>query len=99
MGAGIGRSVGIVTILRDGRPRNFISIPGRVRGFLFSVIFRLVLELTQQNGYRGWISRSRAAGGETDHSPPSSAGVKNGGAIPHFPMSSWCDNFTFCLSP
>jgi hypothetical protein len=33
---------------------------------------------------------SKAAGREADHSPPSSADVKNGGAIPPLPhMSSW----------
>jgi hypothetical protein len=36
----------------------------------------------------GWISPRR----EADHSSPTSAEVKNGGAIPPLPhMSSWCD--------
>jgi hypothetical protein len=39
----------------------------------------------------GCFPRSKVAGGEADHSPPSSAEVKNGGAMPPFPhMSSWC---------
>jgi hypothetical protein len=57
------------------------------------------------NGYRGALSpRLKRPGREADHSPPSSAEVKNGGAIPPLPyMSSWHsaelikhrDNFTF----
>jgi hypothetical protein len=32
MSAGIDRSVGIVSSLRDGRPRKYGSIPAKVRG-------------------------------------------------------------------
>jgi hypothetical protein len=55
------------------------------------------------SGYRGWVKRQ---GREFDHSPPSSAEVKNGGNIPPLShMSSWHsaelikhrDNFTFTL--
>jgi hypothetical protein len=42
------------------------------------------------NGYRGLFPRGKRQGREADHSPPSSADVKNGGAIPPLPpMSSW----------
>jgi hypothetical protein len=45
------------------------------------------------NGYLGALSLSvKRQGREADHSPPSSAKVKNGGAIPSLPcMSSWHD--------
>jgi hypothetical protein len=42
------------------------------------------------NGYRGALSPEvKPQEREADHSPPSSAEVKNGGAIPPFLMSSW----------
>jgi hypothetical protein len=41
-------------------------------------------------GILGSSPRGKAAGGEADHSPPSSAEVMNGGAIPPLHnMSSW----------
>jgi hypothetical protein len=58
------------------------------------------------NGYQGLFPGGKAAGHEADHSAPSSAEVKNGGAIPPLRrMSSWHnasfikrkDNFTVTL--
>jgi hypothetical protein len=43
------------------------------------------------DGYWGLFPASKAVGGhETDHSPPFSAEVKNGGAIPPHPNTSSC---------
>jgi hypothetical protein len=56
------------------------------------------------NWYCGLFPQGvKRPGREADHSPPSSADIKNGGAIPSLPMSSWHnvylikhkDNFTF----
>jgi hypothetical protein len=61
--------------------------------FLFAIMSRLALGLTQPPVK--WVLRAaspgvKRLGREADHSPPSSAEVKNGGAIPPLPtMSSW----------
>jgi hypothetical protein len=91
---------------RVGRPW-FESGPAGVGGFLYSTEFRPAPGPTQPPIQRapGAISPGvTRSGREADHSPPSSAEVKNGGAIPRLPqMSSWHiaelikhgDNFTF----
>jgi hypothetical protein len=70
--------------------------------FLFSTASRPALGPTQPpiQWYRGLFPRGlKRQGLEADHSPPSSAEVKKGGAIPPLPhMSSWHrDKFTFLL--
>jgi hypothetical protein len=51
-------------------------IPGRVRILPFSILFRPALGSAQQTGV------VKQLGSEADHSPPSTAVVKNGGAVP-----------------
>jgi hypothetical protein len=61
------------------------SIPGSGNIFLFSTASRPTLGLNQSPIQ--WVP-----GGEADHSPPSSAEVKKGGAIPpRSHTSSWCN--------
>jgi hypothetical protein len=69
------------------------SIPGRGKSFLSSVGSTTALGLAQSpiqcvhGSLSPWVKRPRC---EADHSPPSSADVKNGGAtspLPH--TSSW----------
>jgi hypothetical protein len=60
--------------------------------FLYSIASRLAWHppglLSSQ--YQGLFHWGKSAGHETDRSPPSSAEVKNDGAIPPLPdMSSW----------
>jgi hypothetical protein len=67
------------------------SIPGRGKIFLFSTASRPVLGPTQPPIQ--WIPvvispGVEQPGCEADHSPPSSAKVKNGGAIPPLPHKS-----------
>jgi hypothetical protein len=73
----------------DGRG----SIRGRGKIFLFSITSRSALGPTQSpiRWVLGAISpRVKRLRREADHSPPSSAEVKKGGAIPPLPhMSSW----------
>jgi hypothetical protein len=65
------------------------SIPGRVKGF-FSTASRSSLRTTHHPVQ--WGSATPSLGGKADHSPPSSAELKNGGAVPPLPhTSSWCD--------
>jgi hypothetical protein len=57
------------------------------------------------SGYQGHFSRGKATGREADHSPSSSAEVKNAWnytSTPHYVFMAWClvkhrDNFTFTL--
>jgi hypothetical protein len=58
-------------------------IPSRGKIFLFSTVFRLVTEPTKPSIQR--VSWVKWPGCDEDHSPPSSAEVKNGGSIPPFP--------------
>jgi hypothetical protein len=62
------------------------SISGRGKSlFLYSTIYRPVLDLTQPPIQ--WVQGIKRPGHETDHSPPSSVKVNNGSAIP--PISAW----------
>jgi hypothetical protein len=68
----------------DGRG----SSPSRGKIFLFSTTSRPALGPTQPPIQ--WVPGVKLQGREADHSPPSSAEVKNGGAIPSLPhMSAW----------
>jgi hypothetical protein len=99
-------SVGIATGYGLDGPA---SIPGRGKIFLFSTTCRPALGPTQppiQWAPGTLYPRIKRPGRKADHSPPSSAEVKNGGAIPPLPhMSSWHsvwlikhrDNFTFYI--
>jgi hypothetical protein len=84
--------VGVVTRLWAGQPRNQDSISGRCKR-LFSITSRLALGPTQPSTQ--WVPGSVSLGlkrqrREADRSPPSSAEVKNGGAISLLAhMSSW----------
>jgi hypothetical protein len=67
-------------------------IPGKGKIFLFSSLNWLWGPPSLlPNGYWGLFPRGvKQQGREADHSPPSSAKVKNSGAIPPLPnMSSW----------
>jgi hypothetical protein len=68
------------------------SIPERGKGY-FSTVFRPALGSTQPpiQWAPGDLSRGvKRPGREADHSPPSSAEVKSGGAIPRLShMSLW----------
>jgi hypothetical protein len=69
------------------------STPGRVRIFLFSVLPRPALRSTQPPIQ--WVPGTiflgvKRPGREVDHSPPSSADVRNDGVILPLPgISSW----------
>jgi hypothetical protein len=84
-------SAGIVTGYRLDGP-GFDSGQGQ-EIFLFSIESRPALGHTQPSIQ--WVSGALSLGAkwlrrEADHSPPSSAEVKNGGAIPPLPhKSSW----------
>jgi hypothetical protein len=69
------------------------AIPGRYKIFLFSIASRPCLGPTQPpiQWVLGALSSGvKRLGREPNHSPPSSAEVKNGGAIPPLPLlSSW----------
>jgi hypothetical protein len=69
----------------DGRG----SFPGRAKIFIFSITIRLALGLTQPSSQ--WVPGALSPGVKrpgryADHSPPSSAEVKNGGTIPPLPQ-------------
>jgi hypothetical protein len=86
-------SVGIATGYGlDGRG----SIIGRGKIFLFSTVTSTALEPTHPPIQ--CVPEALSPGVKRpgrDHSPPSSAEVKNGGAMPPFPhMSSWKDKTT-----
>jgi hypothetical protein len=67
--------------------RTSVRFPA-VQDFLFSTASRPALGPTQPP--IRWVPAVKRPGHETNHSPPSSAEVKNGGAIPPFPhVSSW----------
>jgi hypothetical protein len=90
--------------LRTERPG---SIPGRCKIFVFSTAFRPALGPTQTTIQ--WVLGALSTGvkrpaREANHSPPSNAVVKNGGAVP--PLLRMCfwhsaylikhsDNFIF----
>jgi hypothetical protein len=66
-------------------------IPGRGKIFLFFAVFRLALGCTQPPIQ--WVQEAlslgiKGQGCEADHTPPSSAKVKNGGAILPLPHTS-----------
>jgi hypothetical protein len=69
------------------------SIPGRCKIFFFSTVSTLALGPTQPpiQWVPGVLSLGvKRLGREADHSPPSSAEVKNCGAVPPLPhISSW----------
>jgi hypothetical protein len=79
--------------LRGGRSR-FDSQQGQ-ESFLYSTVSRLALEPTLPPTQ--WVPGALSPGGnqpgrEATHSPPASADVKNGRAIPPVPLtSSWRD--------
>jgi hypothetical protein len=86
-GAGIAKSVE----RRAGRPG--FRFPARERKFLFFTVFRPVLGPTQPpiQWVPGALSPgAKRPGREPDHSPPTSAEINNGGAIPPLPHTvSW----------
>jgi hypothetical protein len=59
------------------------SIPGRGKIFLFSIVSRPALGHTEPPIQ--WVPEEKRPGREADHSPPSSAEVKSGGAITPLP--------------
>jgi hypothetical protein len=66
--------------LRAGRPRGRSSSPGRIKLFLLSTSYRLVLEPTHppiQWGQGALSSGLKRPGREADHSSPTSAEIKN----------------------
>jgi hypothetical protein len=72
--------------LDDGRIK--VTFPAGATNFLFSTTYRPVLGPTQS--LIQWVPWTlspeiKRLGGETDHSLPSSAEVKNGGAISSLP--------------
>jgi hypothetical protein len=72
-------SVGITTRLQDGQP-GFDSQQGQ--DMVFSIVSRPALGPPQSIK---WVPGMKRDGREADHSPPSSAEVKNGGAITSTP--------------
>jgi hypothetical protein len=70
--------------------------PAGEKSLLYSTAFRLVLKSTQPPIQ--WILRAlspgvKRPGSETDHLPPSSVEIKNGGAVPTLPHTpSWRDS-------
>jgi hypothetical protein len=71
----------------------FFSNPGRGKIFLFFTMSRPALRPTHPpiQWVPGALSPgAKRPGRKADHSPPSSAEVKNGGAIPSFPYMSSC---------
>jgi hypothetical protein len=76
--------------LQAGRPTGQSSNPGSVKIFIFSTSSKLVLGPTQPPIQWLPISlRVKRPGPGADHSPPTSAEVKNGGTIPLPHMPSW----------
>jgi hypothetical protein len=72
---------------------NWGSIPDRVKIFIFFIEFRLALVPTQPpvQWVPGILSLGiKWLGCEADHSPPSTAKIKNGGVIPLLPHTSSC---------
>jgi hypothetical protein len=82
-------TVDTATRLRVGRPRKQSSIRGRSKKFSLLHNVQTVSGPTQPpyNGYWGLFSwRSKRQGSKADHSTPSSANAKNGGAAPPPPI-------------
>jgi hypothetical protein len=75
--------VGRATRLRTGRPRDHGSLTGRRKKCLFSTASRSALgPMPPIQWVQGVVSPVlQRPASETDHSPPSSADIKNGGAI------------------
>jgi hypothetical protein len=73
----------VVSIAMGYRLDGWSLNPGRGKIFLFYITSRLALGPTQPPIQ--WVSGVKQLGGEVDHSPPSSAEVKNGGSIPPLP--------------
>jgi hypothetical protein len=86
-------SVNIATRKWARQPKSCSSILGKGQGF-FSIIYSLVLGNTQppiQWEMSAVPPGVKQQGYEADYSPPSSAEIKHGGAIPPLlNMSSWC---------
>jgi hypothetical protein len=76
------------------------SIPGSIPVFNFSLLHSIQTDLGPTQPPIQCVPRVKQPRREADNSIASSAEVKNGGAIPSFPLiSSWYrDNFTFYLS-
>jgi hypothetical protein len=93
-------SVGMAT---GYRPHVRVQFPTRVRDFLFSTAFRPALGSTQPPIQWVWEAISpgvKQPGHESDHSPSSSAEVKNREAIPPHLYVEWCliqQDFTLLL--
>jgi hypothetical protein len=82
-------SVGIATRLRSGRQR-FYSRWGQ-EIFVYSTAPKRALGLTERSIL--WVWGKSGLSREDDHTPPSSAEVKNDGFIlPHPHTSSWCSS-------
>jgi hypothetical protein len=80
----------IVSIEMDWTAR--VQFPAGEEIFLCSTVARLTLGLTQP--FVQWVLGALSPGvehpgNEADHSPPSSAEVKNDGAIPPLQHTSW----------
>jgi hypothetical protein len=77
--------------LRAGRPRDQSWGPGRGKFFLLSMSSKPVLGPTQPAIQ--WLQRAlpgvKQPRREADHSPPSSAEVKNCGAVTPLSVSAW----------
>jgi hypothetical protein len=69
-----------------------VSIPGRRKRFISTPQQHTDSPTHPSSGTMGTggsLRGDKAAGHEAGHSPPSSVKVKNGGAIPLFPHTSW----------
>jgi hypothetical protein len=65
----------------DGR----VSVPGKTKRCLYTLQYPVLFSghpASYPTVARSLIFGGKAAGREADHSPPSSAEVKNGGAVP-----------------
>jgi hypothetical protein len=84
--------VGTVTSVWAGRPRNWVWFAAEDTEFLLSIMFRSVLGPTQSptQCVPGAVYPGvKRPGCEVEHSPISSAEVKNGEAIIPLHTSSW----------
>jgi hypothetical protein len=77
-----------VSIVTGYRLDSWGSIPDKGKIFLFSIGSRPALGLTQHPIQ--WVLWVKQPGCKADHSPPSGAEIKNGGAVlPLIHVSSW----------
>jgi hypothetical protein len=74
----------VFSIMMGYRLDSQSSIPGCSRIFLFSIASRLALVLSQPPIQ--WVLVVKRQDNEADHSPPSSAEVKNVGANIYYPI-------------